>query len=248
MNTSRSLVVALAGITAVVMGCGSSAGGPDGGGGSVGGLGGGGRGGASGGSGGAAGNGGAAGSGGSAAGSGGTTGGGGGGAAGSGGSAGRGGSGGGSGHGGSGGAGRGGSGGAAGTGGAGGNSGAEYFGCIRLAGAGDTAFIIKRDVGRSLCFALSFNNYTNRPVAGLTLPQGWGDGRGTVVVSTTCTGPVTTVTPAEGVMGSVAWSGPAGGPVQTSADVDVVLTFAAGSTLGSESLRADDVPMTGPCP
>jgi hypothetical protein len=185
----------------------------------------------------------AGGGGGAGAGTGGTAGGGGG-AGGSGGTGGRAGAGGSAGAGGA--AGRGGAGGGAGTGGgAGGATGAggtgggtTHTGCIVIGGAGDRVTITQRDVTQGSCHQFVFDNITATQSAGLTLPPGWGNGRGLAFANANCTG--TPLSPSA-VTGTVAWMRPDGGSVYV-ADVDLTFMWVA-SIPDRTYLRVDGLAM-----
>ena len=123
--------------------------------------------------------------------------------------------------------------------------GITYCGSIGIGGAGDRATITKRDTARNLCFRFFFENFSQTTTPGLTLPQGWGNGRASAFPDAACTGGVVAAT---SVTGTVAYSTPDAGAFVRPVDVDLVLTFpATGSIPASEPMRIDNLSLTGPC-
>ena len=135
----------------------------------------------------------------------------------------------------------GGAGGATGAGGAGG--GITHTGCIAIGGAGDRVTITQRDFTQGICHQFSFDNITATQSAGLTLPQGWGNGRGQAFANANCTG--TAISPSA-VTGTVAWMWPDGGSAYI-ADVDLTFMWVAsipGSNLPARRRPGDELPLT----
>ena len=113
-----------------------------------------------------------------------------------------------------------------------------HTGCIVNGGAGDRVTITQRDVTQGICHQLTFDNITATQSAGLTLPPGWGNGRGQAFANANCTG--TAISPSA-VTGTVAWMLPDGGNVYI-ADVDLTFMWIA-SIPDRTYLRVDGLGM-----
>jgi hypothetical protein len=111
--------------------------------------------------------------------------------------------------------------------------------CVIIGGAGDRATITQREPSGP-CLRFMFDNIAPTQTAGLTLPQGWGNGRGAAYASADCTGnPITPVM----VTGTVASARPDAGAILNIIDVDLVFTWSSGSIPSQSTIRVDDLQM-----
>ena len=123
---------------------------------------------------------------------------------------------------------------------------AEYF-AYALLGGTDRILVYKKDVARDLCFTIRIME-PSQASGGLSLPPPWGLELAGVSHGAAACGPgPMNLAPAQSQTGSIAFTPTSQSQYPTTLDVDVTLTFAAGSppwVPATEKLGAVGVPVT----